>query len=259
VRLLDEMDKPEKNSSRRPNRNQHCFPDFQCTPIHDNTADDDACALFRPIYRDAANLPEFTVPSGEDSGHNDASIEGGDSALDQSYREGFEVGQKEAHQMVQAALVPHLHNFCDAYLDLHRSLDRLLAESGKNIPTLARAIAEKILHQPVQHPLSWIDALRKDLGDALSRAYRLVIEMNPNDHHLLTCLAKDAQAVKDAEPLQFIAAHPEIPCGTVRLKRGKISLTEVDIIELINGTDTPPSGDHAAVSPHTPPAAGSRT
>jgi len=259
VRLLGKMDKPEKNSSRHPDLNQHCFPDLQCTPIHDNTADDDACALFRPIYRDDAKAAEFTVSSGEDSGKDGASNERVDSALDQSYREGFEAGQKEARQMVQEALVPHLHNFCGAYLDLHRSLDRLLASSGKNIPTLARAIAEKILHQPVQHPLSWIDALQGDLEDALSRAYHLGVEMNPNDHHLLTCLIKDAQAFKDAEPLQFIAAHPEIPCGTVQFKRGKISLTEADIIDLIDNAGSPSNVDRAAVPPHSAPSTGSRT
>lgn len=253
------MDKPEKNSSRHPDRDQHCFPDFQCTPIHDNTTDDDACALFRPIYRDDAKTPAFAASSGENAGKEDASNEGVDSALDQSFREGFEAGQKEARQTVQEALVPPLQNFCDACLDLHRSLDRLLAASGKNIPALARAIAEKILQQPVQHPLSWIDALQGDLKDALSRAYHLGIEMNPNDHHLLTCLMKDAQAFKNAEFLQLIAAHPEIACGTVQSKGGKTSLTDSEIIDLIDNADRPPSSDRATVAPHSTPATASRT
>jgi flagellar biosynthesis/type III secretory pathway protein FliH len=169
-----------------------------------------------------------------------------DNIREKAHKSGYEDGQEKAFKEMQER-IDSIHSvFKKGIEDIASLKQRILSQSENDIVRLATAIAKRLACRELQQHPDTIAAIVKEAIEAIRGEDKIVIEVHPDDHAILTQYVDELRENPEG-PVIRMEANPDLkPGGCIIVT--DTSLTDMslearmDSIDQLLISDNQPSG-----------------
>jgi flagellar biosynthesis/type III secretory pathway protein FliH len=135
-----------------------------------------------------------------------------DNIREKAYSSGYEDGQEKAFKEMQGK-IDSIHNvFKKGIEDIASLKQRILSKSENDIVRLATAIAKRLACRELQQHPDTIVAIVKEAIETVRGEDKIVIEVHPDDHAILTQYMDELRENPEG-PVIRMEANPEVNPG----------------------------------------------
>jgi flagellar biosynthesis/type III secretory pathway protein FliH len=200
------MDRIIKSEDRSHSIENIRYPPFEEISSHSNVLDE----LPPEKIREIQNLISDAKDEAEDiiqKAHHEA-----DNIREKAYKSGYEDGQEKAFKEMQER-IDSIHNiFRKGIEDIASVKQRILSQSENDIVRLATAIAKRLACRELQQHPDTIVAIVKEAIKTVGGEDKVVIEVHPDDHAILTQYMDELRENPEG-PVIRMEANPEVKPG----------------------------------------------
>ena len=135
-----------------------------------------------------------------------------DNIREKAYKSGYEDGQEKAFKEMQER-IDSIHNvFKEGIEDIASLKQRILSQSENDIVRLATEIAKRLACRELQQHPDTIVAIVKEAIKTVGGEDKVVIEVHPDDHAILTQYMDELRENPEG-PVIRMEANPEVKPG----------------------------------------------
>ena len=196
------MDRIIKSEDRSHSIENIRYLPFEERASHSNASDElspEKILEIRNLINDARNEAEEIIQEA----HHEA-----DNIREKAYKSGYEDGQEKAFKEMQEKIDSIQSAFKKGIEDIASLKQRILGQSEGDIVRLATAIAKRLACRELQqHPDTIVDIVKEAI-EAVRGEDKVVIEVHPDDHAILTQYGVRKLASANVDELR---ENPEVP------------------------------------------------
>ncbi len=170
----------------------------------------------RNLINDAKNEAEEIIQKA----HHEA-----DNIREKAYRSGYEDGQEKAFKEMRERIDSIQNVFRKGIEDIAFLKQRILNQSESDVVRLATAIAKRLACRELQQHPDTIAAIVKEAIKAVKGEDRIVIEVHPGDHAILTQYVDELRENPEGTVIRM-EANPEVKPG------GCIIVTDTSLTDM---------------------------